>query len=416
MQGDVPRSIDTVVIGGGHAGLMLSWHLQRAGREHIVLERRATLGGGWQDRWDGFQLVSPNWMSTLPGLPYDGDEPDDFMPRDAMIARVAGYAAAIGAPVHTSTEVTRLSPRGRGDRRFHLETSQGPIETDTVIAATGAFQRPRIPPAASAIDAAITQVHAHDYRSPDALTPGGVLVIGSGQTGCQLAEELHAAGRPVVLATGRCGRAPRRYRGHDVFWWMRQLAEHEPAPGARLMRVDELPTPRARFACNPHVSGHGGGHDTNLRRFALDGIRLTGRFRDADGHRVRFEPDLGANLEFADRFFDDQLGKRVEAYIAATGMEVSADDRAWPEADPPETEELDLTAEGITTILWTTGYAPDYDWLDLPILDEFGTPRHVRGVSEVPGLSFLGMLWQLDNASANLIGVHRDAAYLASTW
>ena len=413
---DLPRSIDTVVIGAGHGGLLMSWHLQQAGRDHVVLERRQTLGGGWQDRWDGFLLVSPNWMSELPGYPYDGDDPDGYMPRDAIAARVRAYADVISAPVVRPASVTRVASAPRGERRFRVTTSRGPVDADAVIMATGAFHEPRIPEAAAGFASRIDQVHAHHYRSPDTLAPGGVLVVGTGQTGCQLAEELHAAGREVWLSAGHCGRHPRRYRGHDIFWWARQLAVHGEAVGAPLPRVDQLPAPRARFACNAHLSGHAGGHDTNLRRMARDGIHLTGRWLGSDGERATFAPDLTATLEFADTFFDKNLGRLCEAYAAATGLQLGEDDREWPAFDPPEVESLDLARAGIGTVLWTTGYRPDYTWLDLPILDEFGVPRHVRGVTEVPGLTLIGALFQHDNGSANLIGVHRDAGYLAARW
>jgi putative flavoprotein involved in K+ transport len=243
-----------------------------------------------------------------------------------------------------------------------------------------------------------------------------VLIVGSGQTGVQLTEELREAGRDVWLSVGRCGRAPRRYRGHDVFFWIRQLATRGPEFGTPLPSVGDLPERRLRFACNPHVSGHHGGHDTNLRQMALDGVGLVGRFSGADGTRATFAEDLREGLAFADGFFDRQFRPLCDTFAERAGIEVTDDDRVWPTYDPPEVPELDLERAGIATVLWTTGYAPDYDWLDLPILDEFGVPRHVRGVSEVPGLSFIGLLWQLNNSSANLSGVAVDAAYLASLW
>ena len=411
-----PRSIDTAVIGAGHAGLIASWHLQRARRDHLVLDRREAAGGGWHDRWDGFRLVTPNFLASLPGLPYDGRDPDAFMTRDEILGRVRAFGLAIGAPIQASTEVLRLSADGASGRRFHLETSHGPIDADQVVVATGAFHVPRIPSAAAAIPARVTQLHAHYYRSPEQLPPGGVLVVGSGQTGVQLAEELHATGCDVTLSVGRCGRIPRRYRGRDVFWWLRELVERGPAVGATLPTVSQLPDPRARFAGNPHLSGHRGGHDTNLRQMALDGVRLAGRFEAVDGERVRFSPNLAENLRFADDFFDTRFRPIIDAYIERTGIEVGPDDRAWPQHEPPELTELDLAGAGISTVVWTTGYAPDYDWIDLPIHDEFGVPRHDRGVSEVPGLTFLGLLFQHDNASANLAGVARDAEYVAARW
>ncbi len=411
---ELPRSIDTAVVGAGQAGLIMSRLLTAAGREHVVLERRESLGGGWQDRWDRFRLVSPNFLASLPDYPYDGPEPDGYMIRDEMVGRVRAYADVVGAPVVAGTEVRKLASNGAAGRRFKLQTSRGPIQADSVISATGAFHIPRIPKAADAFPASILQLHSHGYRNPDQLPAGGVLIVGSGQTGVQLAEELHEAGRAVVLSTGRCWRVPRRYRGYDCFWWIRQIIDHGADYDTSFPTVDQLPTRAARFACNAHVSGHDGGHDTNLRQMGLDGIRLAGQFAGADGTVARFEPDLAANLQFADEFFDEKVRPLMDTFAERAGISTGPDDRAWPEFDPPELTELDLAREGISTVLWTTGYAPDYGWLDLPILDEYDVPRHVRGVSEVPGLLFLGMLFQHDNGSANLAGIARDAEYLAA--
>lgn len=416
MDGTLPGSIDSVVIGAGQAGLLMSWHLQQAGRDHVVLDRRETLGGGWQDRWDGFRLVGPNWTTEMPGYPYDEPDPDGFMTRDEVVGRMRRYADVIGAPVHRSTEVLRLSAGGGDGRRFRVETSQGPIDTDAVIVATGAFQVPKIPAAAAGFSPRVLQLHAHDYRNPGLLPPGGVLVVGSGQTGVQLADELHAAGRDVVLSVGHCGRAPRRYRGHDFFWWFRQIVVRGPEVGTPLPSVDQLPDPRMKFACNPHLSGHAGGHDTNLRQMAKDGIRLAGRFEGAHGERATFAADLGDNLRFADGFFDARFRDLIETFAQRAGIPLTEDDRVWPAFEPPESTELSLADAGIGTVLWTTGYAADYGWLDLPVLDEAGLPRHQRGVTDVPGLSFIGLLWQHDNASANLLGVFADAEYLVSRW
>ncbi len=412
----LPASVETVVVGAGQAGLIMSHHLRQAGREHVVLDRREALGGGWQDRWDAFQLVSPNWTTGLPGFPYDGPEPDEYLHRDGVVARIAGYAAAIEAPVQLATIVERLTAEDDGALRFRIETSRGSIRARDVIVATGAFHVPKVPPAASAFAPRIHQVHAHDYRNPDSLPPGGVLLVGSGQTGVQLAEELQEAGREVTLSVGHCGRAPRRYRGQDFFWWLRRLVVEGPALDTPLPTVDQLPDPRMRLACNPHLSGHGGGHDTNLREFAARGIRLVGRFEAADGERVRFAQDLSANLRFADEFFDQRFRTLWDTFAERAGIDAPPDDREMFDFEPPEVPELDLAAAGINSVLWTTGYAPDYGWLDLSVLGEFGLPRQVRGISGVPGLSFLGLLWQHNQASANLAGVASDAEYLVSRW
>lgn len=416
MDGILPGSVDTVVIGAGQAGLLMSWHLRQAGRDHVVLDRRETSGGGWQDRWDGFRLVGPNWTTDLPGYPYTDPDPDGFMTRDEVIGRMRRYADVIGAPVHRSTNVLRVSSGGAGGRRFRLETSRGTIDSDDVIVATGAFQIPKIPSAAAGFSPRVLQLHAHTYRNPGQLPPGGVLVVGSGQTGVQLADELRAAGRDVVLSVGHCGRAPRRYRGHDFFWWFRQLVVRGPGVGTPLPSVDQLADPRMRFACNPHLSGHGGGHDTNLRQMAQDGVRLAGRFQGADGERATFAADLGENLRFADGFFDARFKGLIESFAALAGIPLAEDDREWPDFDPPELTDLSLDDAGIGTVLWTTGYAADYAWIDLPILDDAGLPRHHRGITDVPGLTFIGLLWQHNNASANLLGVFADAEYLVSRW
>ena len=416
MVDDLPRSIECVVIGAGQAGLMMSWHLQRAGRAHVLVDRRESLGGGWQDRWDEFCLVTPNWVTALPGYPYDGPDPDGFMGRASLVERFRAYAAAIGAPVHLATEVRALEAGGGSGRRFRLSTSQGPIDADEVIVATGAFQGPKVPAAGAGLSPRITQLHSHHYRNETQLPPGGVLVIGSAQTGVQLAEELHGAGREVHLAVGQCGRVPRRYRGRDCFWWLRQVATRGNEVGSTLPTVGQLPDPRMKFAGNPHLSGHGGGHDTNLRQMAADGIRLVGRLTGADGERATFAPDLAANLQFADAFFDARFRPIIDTFIERTGIDAPSDDRAWPAFEPPEVAELDLARAGISTVLWTTGYTADYSWLRLPILDAAGLPRHDRGVSEVPGLTFIGLLWQHTIASANLLGMDLDAAYLASRW
>lgn len=407
--------VETVVVGAGQAGLAMSWHLQAAGREHLLVDRRSTLGGGWLDRWDAFQLVSPNFFTSMPGYPYAGPDPDGFMPRDAVVARFRDYAATIAAPVQLDTDVRRLT-RSPADGRFHLDTSRGPITAREVVVAGGPFQVPHIPAEAAGFAPSIRQVHSHAYRRPADLPPGGVLLIGSGQTGVQLAEELVEAGRPVTLSVGHCGRTLRRYRGRDSFSWIYELANHGEAVGVTLPSVEMLPTPRDRFGCTPHVSGHGGGHDTNLRQMAMNGIRLAGRFTGAEGTRASFAPDLEANLAFADRFFDERFRPLIDRFIAATGIDAPPGEVPQVDYRPPEVTGLDLEAEGISTVLWTSGYRPAFAWIDLPIFDEQGMPRHVRGETEVAGLTFIGLPWLRDITSANLAGVGRDAAWLASRW
>ncbi|HEY4227516.1 MAG TPA: NAD(P)-binding domain-containing protein, partial [Candidatus Limnocylindrales bacterium] len=395
------RAVQTVVVGAGHAGLVMSRLLSDAGREHVVLDRRSTPGGGWQDRWDAFQLVTPNWMVGVPGLEYEGADPDGYMGRDELIAHFRRYAAVIGAPVELDTEVTRLTPLDRGAARFRLATSRGAIDTQNVIVAGGPFQAPHVPAIAGAFDPSIRQVHAHHYRRPDDLAPGKVLLVGSGQTGVQLAEELRDAGREVILAVGRCGRGPRRYRGRDLFWWLREIAVRGHDYGVGLTSVADLPSPAARFTCNVQLSGHDGGHEVNLRRMATHGIRLAGRLIGAEGTTARFATDLADTLRFSDDFFGLRFQPWIDAFIERSGEPATAHELDAVDYEPPEVAELDLAAEGVSTLLWTSGYRMAMDWIELPVLDEFGLPRQERGQTTIDGLSFLGTPWQVDLGSAN---------------
>jgi putative flavoprotein involved in K+ transport len=279
------RDVDVLIVGAGHGGLAMSSMLTHAGREHLVLERRETLGGGWQDRWDEFTLVTPNWTSSFPGWEYDGADPDGFMGRDEIAARVARYAEVVRAPVALATELRRLTPLDGGG--FRADTSRGAVSARQVVVATGSYHMPRIPPLASHLAGRVTQLHSHEYRNQAALPDGAVLVVGSGQTGLQLAEELFESGRRVYVSVGSAGRIPRRYRGRDIFSWVVELMRDGARFGARLPTVGQLPDPALWFNPMPALSGRAGGHDTNLRRYAANGISLAGRLTGADGERLR---------------------------------------------------------------------------------------------------------------------------------
>jgi len=413
----LPHSIDTAIVGAGQAGLAMSWFLRGAGREHVLLDRREQLGGSWADRWDEFCLVTPNWTVSLPGFPYDGRDPNGFMPRDEIAARIAGYAAAIEAPVVLGTGVHRLARSDGGG--FLLETSGGSLTARQVVVATGGFQVPKIPDISAAMPHHLTQIHTHNYSRPNALPPGAVLVVGSGQSGVQIAEELHASGRHVYLSVGTAGRMPRRYRGQDIYLWIVQLERRGAEFGVPLPTVDKLPDSRMRFAANGHLSGHGGGHDTNLRLMAYDGITLLGHLDGVDGDKIRLRPDLAKNLAFADGFFDARFKPLIDPYIERAGIVAPPDDRQPVAFEPPETLELDMAKAGITSVVWSSGYRADLSWLDIAgpdgrsILDEYGIPRQDRGVSEVSGLYFIGLPWLHTVLSASLMGVGPDSRHLA---
>ena len=408
----LPTRVEVAVIGAGQAGLTMSWHLQQAGRDHVLLERRSTLGGGWQDRWDAFRLVSPNWTASFPGAPYDGDDPDGFMPRDELIGRVAGYAATIRAPVVLEAGVERLRPASAGG--FGLDTAQGHVHAATVIVATGGFHVPNIPAIAAGLPSRVLSLHSSSYRRPDDLPAGAVLVVGTGQTGCQLAEELHDAGREVYVSGGAAGRVPRRYRGRDIFYWLSELGRHGERVGTPLPTVATLPDPRRRLAANPQLSGHKGGHDIDLRQMALDGTILLGRLTSIDGERATFAPDVHANLAFADGFFEDRFRELIDRYIQAQGLDCPpAEGSVRATFEPPIVESVDLAKAGIATVLWASGYRQSLGWIEPSITDDMGFARQVRGVGELEGLSFIGSLWQHDQTSATLFGVGRDAEVLA---
>jgi putative flavoprotein involved in K+ transport len=412
-----PRLIDTVVIGAGQAGLMMSYHLGRAAREHLVLERRRTLGGGWQDRWDNFRLVSPNWSSSLPGFPYDGPDPDGFMPRDQIAARIAEYGSVVDVPVMLGTAVTRLTHDSVRDR-FLLETTEGPMAAREVVVASGAYGKPQTPAVGAALTSRITQLHSSDYRNEASLPPGAVLIVGSGQTGVQLAEELLDSGRRVFLSVGTAPRMRRRYRGRDCFRWLVLLKTDGARYGIPFPTAATLADPRLRLAALPQLTGHkGGSHEVDLRRMAKeDGLTLLGRLQAIDGHTASFGDDLEANLLRAEGSFDARFRPLIDRYVIAADLDVpEAEPLVVADFRPPAIPELDLAAAGITTVLWASGFRPTLDWIELPVFDEWGLPRLTAGQSDQAGLYFLGMPWQSSMISVSIPGTFLDAAEVAAS-
>lgn len=410
MSGLQGRTTDTLVIGGGQAGLATSYWLKQAGIEHLVLERRRELGGAWHDRWDSFHLVAPNFTLTLPGMPYAGDDPDAFMPREGVLEYVRRYADFVRPPLQLGTGVDRLTA---SNGRFDAQTRDGVFSAERVVLATGPYPKPKIPPQAGDLAPHIQQLHSHDYRRPAQLVDGGVLVVGSGQSGTQIAEELQRAGRDVHLAVSMCPRAPRRYRGRDVIWWLAQTFLHGAEVGVHFPTVSDLPSPAHRFQCNPHLSGADGGHDIDLRQFARRGIQLYGKLEAASGTRVKFSADLAERLTFADTMFDQELKPLFDAYIAAAGIVAPKDDRPPPDPFTPQAiTDLDLDGAGIRSVLWATGYKLDFSWVELPIFDEWGYPRHVRGVTEHPRLYAVGLPWLYSEPSSVFAGVGADAEHV----
>jgi len=361
------------------------------------------VGQTWGGRWDSFCLVTPNWFLQLPDHHYDGDDPDGFMPRDEIVAYLERYAARFEAPVRQGIEVTLLDPRPDGD--FLLETSAGEIVARTVVLCTGAYQRPHRPVGAATLHAGLLQIDVEDYRNPAELPAGPVLVVGSGQSGCQISEELHRAGREVFLACGRASWFPRRFGDRDLSWWALETRFLDAS-------LSSLPSPAARLAANVQATGAGGGHDLHYRTLRKMGVSLLGHFLGADGRRARFAPDLGESVAWGDER-NAQLMDLVRKLIAERGL-------PRPEIPEPEPfnahapEELNLS--GFGAVVFAGGFRPDYEsWVRVPSgFDQLGFPVHEEGASTVaPGLYFVGVHFLRKRKSSLLNGVGEDASIVA---
>jgi putative flavoprotein involved in K+ transport len=393
--------VETAVIGGGQAGLSAGFHLSRRGAEHVVLER-GQIGETWRsERWDSFRLNTPNWFLRLPGHEYAGNDPDAFLTRDETVAYLESYAGAANGDVQTGTDVLALRARPGGG--FELDTSTGPLAAMNVVVATGSFRKPT-PGAATGN---VLQLHAREYRNPEQLADGGALVIGSGQSGCQIAAELNRSGRNVYLSLGRCPSLPFSYRGRRVYDWVVDI-------GMMDETVDTLPTPAARLAGNPTVASTEVAHLTGPRLLAREGVTLVGRVETLDDSRAVIQPNANDRLAEAAQF-DANFKQRVDDYIAANAIGAPEAENDSSAEAVHEVEELDLNAAGVTTVIWANGFRPDYTWIDLPVFDTEGWPVHTRGVTAMDGLYFVGVHWLHKRKSALLLGVGEDAEHVVST-
>ena len=401
------ESIETVIVGGGQAGLAMSYHLGQLGREHIVIERRRIAERWRSERWDSLCFQAPNWNMRLPGFPHRARDPDAFAPRDEVVQYIEGYSGAIRAPIRCGVAATTLRQK-TGSTRLVLDTAAGRFETKNVVIATGPFQVPAHIPIACSEP---LHLHSSQYRNPEQLPPGGVLVVGSGNSGCQIAEELCAAHRRVYLSVSGHQRTSRRYRGKDCIWWNLALGDADRTIG---QRVSAQPS---RL-----MTGVGGGHDVDLRRLAADGVVLLGRLRGGEDGKIAFAPDLGENLARGDASLA-ALTRRCDEHAARSELDLPPPDDAEPLPDPDEVAApvlaLDLAAAGISTIIWANGFHYDFGWVDLPIFGNGAgaahrAPDHTRGVTCVPGVYFLGLPWLHKWKSAFLFGVGEDAEYLAT--
>ncbi|MBW6466866.1 MAG: NAD(P)-binding domain-containing protein [Brevefilum sp.] len=396
--------IETIIVGGGQHGLSTSYCLNNHGREHVVLEKAPWAADAWRNRWDSFTLVTPNWMIRLPGAEYNGDQPDTFMDREQVVAYFEAYIERYNLPLRFGVEVFSVEPDHNG---FLVKTSQGDFRSDNVVVAVGFYQQPRFPSFSKNCDPHIHQIHSDHYRNSGLLPTGPVLVVGSAQSGSQIAEELNESGRVVYLSVSTTGRFPRRYRGVDAAVWMQKMGYFE-------RTVDQLPSTQARFAASAHGTGKNGGHTINLHQFARDGINLLGRLQNIEDNRAHLAPDLHENLAKADQF-ELEFVQEIDQYIQQNGLDV-------PEEFLPDLKDgfaqeqildLDLKAAGIRNIVWATGYACDFSWVKLPVFDSDGLPVHQRGVTPVAGLYFIGMPFLHSGKSGLLYGAAEDATFIA---
>jgi len=396
--------VEVVVVGAGQAGLAVSYYLQAYGVEHVVLER-GRVGESWRSaRWDSFTLVTPNWMNRLPGYRLAAGAAREFLPRDTAVRLLDGLAR--GLPVQAGTEVLSVDV---GDGGYDVVTGAGRMKARAVVVASGGQRRPVIPRLSAALPADIHQLHAGDYRRPDALPPGAVLVVGSGQSGMQIATDLAAAGREVLLATSQVPRVPRRYRGRDCHEWGVELGLYD-QPAEAVTDPAEFRRP------HPMLSGAHGGQTLSYQQLARDGVRLLGRLAGADGGTLGFGPELPRHIQHADQGAA-QFRRLVDEYVTRAGVAAPPPDTDPAERPGPASREaprtLNARAERISTVVWCTGFGPDTSWLRVPVLRPDGTVEHARGVTAFPGLYVAGHPWLSNRGSGLLYGVAADAARIA---
>ncbi len=400
------KHYSVIVVGGGQAGLAISYCLKKKGIDHLVLEKNH-IGYSWQQkRWDTFCLVTPNWQCTLPGYHYQGDDPEGFMGRDEIVAYIKAYAKSFNPPIKEGVEVFSVK-KNPTQGLFELDTSLGSLTADRVVIATGSYHQAKIPRMAEKFPNEVTQLHSADYKNPETLPPGAVLVVGSGQSGCQIAEDLHLAGRQVHLCIGGAPRSPRRYRGKDVVDWLNRLGYYN------LTVSDHPDKENVRHKTNHYVTGRGGGREIDLRTFATQGMQLYGSLKDVAGESLEFKPNLQQNLDRADDVAES-IKRTIDEYIERNGIDVPLDSPYSPVWQPEtETTKLNYQQANINSVIWCIGYRTNFSWVDVPVFDGKGYPSHDRGVTSVNGLYFLGLPWLYTWGSGRFSGIARDAEYLA---
>jgi putative flavoprotein involved in K+ transport len=404
----LPERVPVAIVGGGQAGLSMSWHLTDRGLEHVVLERSRAFCAWRDERWDAFSLVTPNFQCRLPDHPYDGDEPEGFMVKHEILEYLDGFVQMLDPPLYEGVAVTRVGAAPSG---FEVETSAGTLWADQVVLAVGGYHTPWAPPAAQAgVPEGVVEVHSSAYRNPESLPEGAVLVVGTGQSGAQIAEDLHLAGRQVHLCLGGAPRCARRYRGRDVVTWLEEIGQYD-------VPIEEHPEGNdARKEANHYVTGRDGGRDLDLRAFALEGMGLHGQLNAIEDGVARFADDVRRRLDDADATYN-RINASIDRWIERHGIETAEGPSVYePVWQPPDGSPapLHLDAAEIGAIVWCTGFRADWSWIDVPFLDETGYPDHHRGVVRpTQGLYVLGLPWLHTWGSGRFASVARDAQHLA---
>ncbi len=383
----------------------MSYCLKQRGINHIIFEKHS-IGHEWRSRrWDSFCLVTPNWQCQLPGYPYAGEDPDGFMLKDEIVKYLQGYAASFNPPIEEGVTVTKVRQTETG--LYAVSTSIGEYTADRVIIAVSGYHTPKIPRLAERLPDSIHQIHSSTYKNPESLPAGSVLVVGTGQSGCQIAEDLHLAGRQVHLCVGSAPRSPRLYRGKDAVEWLDRMGYYD-------ISIDEHP--KKETACNNtnhYLTGRDGGREIDLRKFALQGMKLHGRLRSIEDGKLRFQDDLSQNLDRADAVAEN-IKQNIDRYIEQEQIAAPIEPPYIPAWQPKNSElSLDLAAANIRAVIWSTGFQTDFSWIDLPVFNGSGYPHYDRGITNLRGCYFIGLPWLYTWGSGRFSGVARDAIYLA---
>jgi len=398
-----PEYIPVLIIGGGQAGLSASYLLKQRKIDHLILEKHRIAHSWRSERWDTFCLVTPNHQCRLPGHPYDGDDPEGFMVKDEIVGYIERYAKKFDPPVKEGVTVTSVRKQ---DGYFRITTDHGDWIADDVIVAIGSFHTPFVPKGAENVPGHIRQIHSVDYKRPSQIPQGDTLIVGGGQSGVQIMEDLHLEGRKVHLCLGNAPRSPRRYRGKDAVTWLEEMGYY------KTTFAEHPDKAKALSSTNHYLTGRDGGHEIDLRQFALEGVKLYGFVEGIDAEGFSLKQDIARKLDAADRSYNG-ICQRIDDYIAEAGIDAPPGEHCVPVWEPEsEPVRMDFAENNITSIVWCIGFHPDFRFIQLPVFNMRGFPETDRGITSLPGLYFLGLPWMHTWGSARFSGIAEDAEHI----